>query len=345
MIKPLILSTLFLAGLSACNTANRQWPADHSVYYWKYNAPQNDLDTQILHRYGFRHFYVKLMDVDFDPQSGNAAPKASLNQPKALEQAWSWPHTPVVFINNNCFLNMDTTASRQLAIAISRYLESYYQQLNILCKGSVSGWTTLQIDCDWTRSSKERYFYFLQELKALNPQLKLSATLRMYPYKYPGQMGVPPVDEVSLMCYNLGKIKEFNTVNSVLDVHELKTYLDNKQTYPKPLQVALPCFGWVAWFRNGTYQHILYLSEEQLDDIHFARKPNSNRYMAIRDTAIAGQYIRVGDILRSEWPSEADLEAAIDLVSRKEKDLRGVSYFHYDTVLLKKYTAVIMRPK
>jgi len=345
MIKPLILSTFFIAGLFACNSANRQLPVANSVYYWKYNGPQNDLDTQVLQHYGFRHFYVKLMDVDFDPQTQKAVPKASLDQSKALEHAWNWPHTPVVFINNNCFLNMDSSASRQLAIDVDRYIKSYYQQLNVLYEDKVAAYSNLQIDCDWTKSSKDRYFYFLQELKALNPQIKLSATLRMYPYKYPGQMGVPPVDELSLMCYNLGKIKEFNTVNSILDVNELKAYLGNKEAYPKPLQVALPCFGWMAWFRNGSYQHILYLSEDQLDTKHFAKKTNSNKYMAIKDTVLSGQYIRVGDILRSEWPSVNDLKAVIDLVSRKEKDIKGFSYFHYDTVLLKKYESVITAQK
>lgn len=341
MSKSLILWTLLIAGLYACNNTDRKEAKDKSIYYWKYNGPQNDLDTQTMHHYGFRHFYVKLMDVAFDPNSGKTSPKASLKEPQALEQAWNLPHTPVVFINNNCFLNMDSTASRQLALDIDRYIKSYYRQLNILYKGKVSAWNTLQIDCDWTRSSKDRYFYFLQELKALNPQTSLSATLRMYPYKYPGQMGIPPVDELSLMCYNLGKIKEFNTINSILDVNELKTYLNNQQPYPKPLRIALPCFGWMAWFRNGTYQHILYLTEDQLDKDHFARKANSNKYMAIKDTLIAGQYIRVGDILRSEWPSAHDLEAAIDLVSRKEKNIRGFSYFHYDTALLKRYESVI----
>lgn len=341
MMKQLSLGIFFITGLCSCNFNNRQEPVAKSVYYWKYNGPPNDLDTQILQHYGFRHFYVKLMDVDFDPRSGKAGPKASLNQAKALGAAWSWPNTPVVFINNNCFLNMDSAASRQLAIDIDRYLKSYYQQLNVLYKGKVKAYSSLQIDCDWTKSGKDRYFYFLQELKALNPEIRLSATLRMYPYKYPGQMGIPPVDELSLMCYNLGKIKEFNTVNSILDAHELKTYLGNKQQYPKPLTVALPCFGWMAWFRNGVYQHILYLNEDQLDPDHFAQKANSNRYMAIRDTVIAGQYIRVGDILRSEWPSEQDLKATINLVSQKEKDIRGFSYFHYDTALLKKYEPVI----
>ncbi|MBL7704469.1 MAG: hypothetical protein JNM21_02870 [Taibaiella sp.] len=345
MSKSLILWTLFIAILCACNNADRKEAKIKSVYYWKYNGPQNDLDTQVLRHYGFQHFYVKLMDVAFDPQSGKASPKARLDQSKALEQAWNLPHTPVVFINNNCFLNMDSAASRQLALDIDRYIKSYYRQLNVLYKDKIPEWNTLQIDCDWTRSSKDRYFYFLQELKALNPQIKLSATLRMYPYKYPGQMGVPPVDELSLMCYNLGKIKDFNTVNSILDVNEFRTYLGNQQAYPKPLHIALPCFGWMAWFRNGTYQHILYLTEDQLGKAHFARKANSNKYMAIKDTVIAGQYIRVGDILRSEWPSAHDLEAAIDLVSRKEKNIKGFSYFHYDTVLFKKYESVIKEQK
>lgn len=345
MMKQLILWMFLITGLSSCNLNHRQGPVSKSVYYWKYNGPQNDLDTQILQHYGFGHFYVKLMDVDFDPRSGSARPKASLDQPKALEHAWNRPHTPVVFINNNCFLNMDSAASRQLAADVDRYIKSYYQQLNLLYKGKVAEYSSLQIDCDWTKSGKDRYFYFLQELKALNPQIKLSATLRMYPYKYPGQMGVPPVDELSLMCYNLGKIKEFNTVNSILDANELKTYLDNKQQYPKPLTIALPCFGWIAWFRNGVYQHILYLSEDQLDITHFAQKANSNKYMAIKDTVISGQYIHTGDILRSEWPSEQDLKTTIDLVSRKEKDIKGFSYFHYDTALLKKYAPVITDQK
>ncbi len=345
MIKQIILSSVFISGLLACSSAYRQIPGRRSVYYWKYNGPKNDLDTQVLRHYGFGHFYVKLADIGVDPHTDQAIIKASLDQPEVLGPAWSWPHTPVIFISNNCFLDMDSAGSRQLALDIDRYLKSYYQQLTILYKGNVREYNSLQIDCDWTKAGRDRYFYFLKELKTLNPTIKLSATLRMYPYKYPGQMGIPPVDELSLMCYNLGKIKEFNTVNSILDVAELKTYLGSKKEYPKPLEVALPCFGWMTWFRNGAYQHILYLSEAQLDEAHFVKKANSNRYMAVKDTVLSGKYIRVGDILRSEWPSPGALQAAVDLLSREEKSLKGISYFHYDTVLLKRYAAVISNQK
>ncbi|OJV53053.1 MAG: hypothetical protein BGO31_04680 [Bacteroidetes bacterium 43-16] len=340
MRKPLILGMSLLSALISCKQERQSIPGK-SVYYWKLNGSQNDLDTQVLNRYGFQHFYVKLMDVDIDPASQKAGPKASLTNWKALENAWGRLHTPVIFINNNCLLKIDSAASLQLARDVDKYVQSFYQQLNILYQDKVADYSTLQIDCDWTKSTKDQYFYFLKELKALNPRIRLSATLRMYPYKYFEQMGVPPVDELSLMCYNLGKIKELDTYNSILDTKELKAYLNDKRSYPKPLNIALPCFGWMVWFRNGEYKHILYLSDEQLDAAHFSKKANSNRYMALKDTVIAGQYVRTGDILRSEWPSQKELQTTIKLLAQKEKAIKRISYFHFDTALLQKYEPVI----
>ena len=62
----------------------------------------------------------------------------------------------------------------------------------------------IQIDCDWTKSTKDKYFYLLKKIKELSKK-EISCTLRLYPYKYPEIMGVPPVDKAMLMCYNLIK--------------------------------------------------------------------------------------------------------------------------------------------
>ncbi|HMC85958.1 MAG TPA: hypothetical protein VKI61_10545 [Chitinophagaceae bacterium] len=49
----------------------------------------------------------------------------------------------------------------------------------------------IQIDCDRTNQNHEKYFQFLKIFKQLYPDKIISATIRLYPYKYFDKTGIP----------------------------------------------------------------------------------------------------------------------------------------------------------
>ena len=134
----------------------------------------------------------------------------------------------------------------------------YYENYD-KTKDKIFDFNEIQIDCDWTKYSKEKYFYLLKKIKELSDK-KLSCTLRLYPYKYPDIMGVPPVDKATLMCYNLIKPLSQQNKNSILDIEELKKYLNEKKSSPLHLDIVLPTFYWTQLYQNNQFVQLLGLT-------------------------------------------------------------------------------------
>ena len=194
----------------------------------------------------------------------------------------------------------------------------------------------IQIDCDWTASTKEKYFALLKYLKTLTGKT-ISCTLRMYPYKYPDVMGVPPVDKATLMCYNLNNPLENENKNSILDVDEIQKYLNTKKVYPLHLDIVLPLNSWMLCFQNNQFVGMLH----NQDDINLIAEPIKPLwYRVTKDTIISNIFIRVGDKIKYEDVSEDQLKKVIALLKTKLNlgATTTISFFHLDKTSLKKYS-------
>jgi len=66
--------------------------------------------------------------------------------------------------------------------------------------------TEVQIDCDWTGSTKAVYFELLE---LLQKRFDLSVTIRLHQLKYQNKTGIPPVEKGVLMVYNVGDLDNF----------------------------------------------------------------------------------------------------------------------------------------
>jgi hypothetical protein len=53
-------------------------------------------------------------------------------------------------------------------------------------------------------------------------------------------MGIPPVEQVFLMCYSTSSPLENSDKNSIFDVNTLKNYLSKLEDYPIK-KLRLPC--------------------------------------------------------------------------------------------------------
>ena len=196
------------------------------------------------------------------------------------------------------------------------------------------------MDCDWTPSTRDNYFYLLKKLKALSGKT-LSATLRLYPYKYPDKMGVLPVDKAMLMCYNLNNPLSKKTENSILEYEVLESYLKDVKKYPIHVDIALPVFNWVVLYKNNTYSGIIYpaLTARLKESLKLIE---DNWFVVEKDIVIYENnlLLKAGDKLKIEEVSETILKKSIASIQKyvELSDTTTVTLFHLDEHHLKQYS-------
>jgi hypothetical protein len=198
--------------------------------------------------------------------------------------------------------------------------------------------TEFQMDCDWTMKTKDNYFYFLKKLKEISKK-QISCTLRLYPYKYPDKMGIPPVDKVMLMCYNLINPLENENKNSILDNRELESYLSPDNKYPKHIDIALPIYSWMQVYQNERFSNVIYTNTSAMKLV----LKSDNRplwYTVAKDTVVNDTYLRVGDKIKLEEVTPEKIKEAITQLKKNIKFDKNttVSLFHFDEQQLKNFT-------
>lgn len=293
----------------------------------------DSVERHVLGAVGARRLFVRLMDVDSQGLQGEAIPVSAVTFKEPLPG--SVAIVPVVYIVNPVLKDLSDDQVGLLAARVLRFVEGKVSQ------SGKDGFAELQVDCDWTASTREPYFKFLDSLRGrLADTVQLSATLRLHQVRNRRSSGIPPVDRVLLMCYNMGNLRQPGEHNSILDLHEMETYLnDFLPDYPLPMDIALPLFSWPVVFRNGAYAGISKrLDPDRLADTTlFLRRHGSLLYRLKVPLPEAG--LRVGDIVRYEETRWDDLRTAADfLVSHKRKEDFTLLFYHLDSQVLQRFS-------
>ncbi|MBC7508900.1 MAG: hypothetical protein H7320_09155 [Ferruginibacter sp.] len=322
-------------------------PVEHSFYYWKTSFAPDTAAKEFIKKHHVEHFYIRYMDVDWNYQQWMPIPRAEISGLENAAPFIEGKFTPVIFITNNTFKRIDKYWEDSLPAKVRNRILFINNKLKQT--GEKAGIPTasddpqeIQIDCDWTETTRDSYFKFLKKLKELMPDKIISVTIRLYPYKYRSKMGMPPVDKGLLMCYNMSNIQHTSTNNSVFDIADLEQYLTPTSPYPLPLDVALPVFGWYAWFNNGKFKGIISPNEhrEVLADTSYFTT-SGNIINVKKDIEIDNQYLREGDVLRMEFPTESALIKAGKLLRDKVLNIKRIAFYHYDNQLIKQYEPTI----
>lgn len=276
--------------------------------------------------------YIKYFDVDWDAANSQAIPVAQLTAPDSnFLRTSGLQIVPTIFITNETIYKINISQTELLANKIAALVNKMNHNFGLK---SLKEW---QIDCDWTATTKDKYFSLLKFLQQRESSINFSATIRLHQIKYLDKTGVPPVKKGMLMCYNMGNLTNVNTTNSILDVNELRKYLGTLKNYPLPLDVALPIFEWKVLFRRDSFKGILEnLPDSLLTKSLFNRR--GNRFTALADTILQGYEIQKNDVLRQENSSLEQVLAAANLINEKlAGDSINVSIFHMDKLTLEKY--------
>lgn len=340
LLKPShLLTCVALFCLSSCDETKEDRQVERSFYYWKSILNLTKFEKQRLDSLKVKTIYLKFFDVDWNELAKGPVPVAKLSVNEAsitsLRAAgtnnFQFNVIPVIFITNECISRIDTSQIAALADNISDLT------FKLIAANAFNDIVEIQFDCDWTASTKEKYFALIRQFKKRFAQTPLSATIRLHQIKFISKTGTPPVDRGLLMCYNMGNLKDPATKNSILETAELKKYTGNLSGYPLLLDIALPLFNWKVLYRNNMYSGLLQnLSEKDFSN-SFSKR-SGNRYEILKDTVLAGYNLSKGDMIRNEQSNLSEILSAVNEISSKLKNTQlRVSLYHLDSVILSKY--------
>lgn len=294
-----------------------------SFYYWRTNFLLSEKEADALQQLSIQNLYVKFFDVEWNEASKNAVPVATIKFKQAPPK--NLLITPVVFITNETLNKSSEEQIAELASNIIKLVIGTAENSKPHLSNEV------QIDCDWTAVTKEKYFALLKAIKSqpfLNGK-NLSATIRLHQLKFISLNGIPPVDKGLLMCYNMGNLKHPETKNSIIELEELKKYTNNLKSYALPLDIALPIFDWYIWYRGIEYKGLIH---------NFPNEKKNQRILFKQDTGIDGYNFRKGDWLRYENSGPKNvIEAAKHLNKGLKTQELNVILYHLDENNLNNY--------
>jgi hypothetical protein len=339
MQKPAFYPTLILLSAiiffpAACRNQQKDGPARNitrGFYFWKSGENPTAHEEAVFRSCSARLLYQRFFDVVWDAENNRAVPVAQKKPGPFFTTSGAQQLVPVVFITNETLAHTDSAGIVPLANKI-------YDLLQALGKDEPRLSKELQIDCDWTALTRDRYFSLLTQIKnrhrtAYPREAIVSATIRLYQLKYAMRTGVPPADKGLLMCYNMGNLKDYRTRNSIIETGELEKYISALSGYPLACDIALPLFDWYVWFRGTQYRGLMY--PHQLPALPL----KENLYTFNTDTVIGGQTFYKGDLLRYENSGIHEIRLAAAAVGKQLKNKQpALLLYHLDSVTLNKYT-------
>lgn len=328
-MKKNILFVVIVCLFLSCS--NKVEKVEKSFYYWKSDAFNlSDTEKSIIKDLKVRKLYVKFFEIDHNESFGDfPISKTSLH----LYEEDSLTIVPTVYIKNEVFKSTNTKDLDSLAdnvnFLIDKYIHDKFERANPI--------TEFQMDCDWTLKTKDNYFYFLKKLKQISKK-EISCTLRLYPYKYPEKMGIPPVDKATLMCYNLINPLENHSKNSILDVGELGLYLNKKRKYPLHLDIALPTYSWMQVYQNNKFSKVIYTNHKEI--LKSLKEINPMWYDVTTDIVVDNFYLRIGDKIKYETLTPEKMNKAIEIIKKNVvfDANTTITLFHLDEEQLSNYS-------
>lgn len=276
----------------------------NSIYHWKTVFEIDSTELAFLQKQEIGRIYLRMFDVATEPDFLNgtivtvpiATTRFASPIPNDVEIV------PVTYITIDALRAMAGQEENIASLIVER----------LLAMSSYNGCgkiREIQLDCDWTKSTKESYDKLCRTTRDLlqSKGIELSITVRSHQLKETP----PPADRGVLMLYNTGALKNPNTSNSILNIYDVEPYIKPNE-YTIPLDYAYPTFGWGVKFNNNKFVSIVPYEENE----------------------VSGK-----EYIRYERPTVCDILEVKKLVEENlGKPKRGNILYHLDFSQLKHYT-------
>jgi hypothetical protein len=298
-----------------------------SFYYWRSGFSLDSTEVQTLDDNSTHSLYVRYFDVDWPADDTIPAPIAPIRFDSIPA---GYTIVPVVFFRNRVF---EKLAPRDIPALVDKV---WGLVRRISTSGHIQPAGT-QFDCDWTETTKNNYFAFLQRYRQ-STGANLSATIRLHQVKYRDRTGIPPVDNGVLMLYNMGNI-DAGPGSSIYNRSIAHRYIVSLRSYPLTLDLALPIFSWSLLVRDGKVVQLLDKMnansfEKDTNFVRTGQKGFSARHANFR----GGYYFRENDVIKVESVSPDDLLGMVSDVNRHTNHrIRNLIFFDLDSQNLRQY--------
>lgn len=318
----LLLGILFLI-LPACD---RQEKPTIAFYYWKTIFTLSATEKLTLKENEVKKIYIRYFDIDLHPGTTEPIPNSPV---RFLQKVSDFTVVPVVYIKNSVLLKKNIDV-QDLAQKTNNFIRQINKKNNLTI-------SEIQIDCDWTLSSKDNYLKFVKCLREVS-QTKLSATIRLHQIKYFEETKIPNVDKGVLMYYNMGKIVA-DSLNSIYDRNIAHKYLSSLKRYPLSLNIALPIYSWGIHIRDGKVIGLRNkIAFDNLKKDSSFVLTNKNWLRVRQSNYKNGIYYKKNDFLKEETISKDDLMLmADDLEEYSKEKPEEIIFYDLDEFNIKKY--------
>ena len=293
MLKILALSVLLIItvslGLTLIDSSDTP-PPTTSYYHW---ANTYTHDDDLLNAYPPGRLYLKWLDIGWHQG------EVRIHQTQ-IDTLPSVSVTPVVFLDQRVLEQQGT--DQLVNVLLDRIPPEQHR--------------SLQMDCDWTGSTRDLYFQLLSRLKPHYDDL--SVTLRLHQVKYAQRTGTPPAHRGVLMYYNMSDIQDPSTKNYVLDNDVGKRYLENFDRYLLPVDLALPLYQQTRVIRQHKLVQLIgstMLNSEKTTQLTGSKNSSANnRYRVTQAHYWQGYYLYQGDELVIDMVTKQDLKLTANLL-------------------------------
>ncbi|HKM92691.1 MAG TPA: hypothetical protein VJY41_03475 [Prolixibacteraceae bacterium] len=309
----------------ACNHVHKA-PAV-SFYYWRTVYELSEIEHQTLQENEVNKMYIRYFDVDLDSR-GKPRPESPI---RFKQKPQNLQIVPVVYIKNKVMLQ----DSLQLGLMADN-ITAYINQINL--EAGITVFDEIQIDCDWTLKSRDRFMQFVNTIKHRSGK-KLSATIRLHQVKHYSSTHIPNVDYATLMYYNMGKI-DADTLNSIYDRKIASRYIESLKNYPLKLNIALPIYAWGVHIRDNKVINLVSKIDETAfeKDTNFTISENANLIELKNSSIKNGRYYLRNDQIKIEHITGKELrQMASDIRKRLPYTPDEIIFFDLDETNIKRY--------
>ena len=319
-----------------------------SVYWWKTVYDPDSTELSFLKEHDIQRMYVRYFDVIYDPANRPEpiVPNATLQFRQSFPEGVEI--VPTIFITNEAMGSWPKERTNDYYYwepepmkSTGYYVDQIIYRIKAMnARNQVHGIREVQVDCDWSRTTRESFFKFCRLLRErLHAEgIALSSTIRMHQLRE----DAPPVDRGVLMCYNTGALRNVTTKNSILSADDVYSHMKgvNMHDFGIPMDVAYPTFGWSAMYSQEN-RFLGLVRTTDLSDTTTFEPQGDGLYKILRDCSAGHAVMKAGNILRleeSEFSTVSQVKSQIDL-KRDQKEL-GYStiLYHLDSTNLSKYT-------
>ncbi|MFT5884330.1 MAG: hypothetical protein ACI9IP_000785 [Arcticibacterium sp.] len=330
-----MLSRFLLLGLilllTSCTEESNPKDITAAIYHWKSTYEPSPSSEETLEVLKIKKRYLHFFDIDYDFERKEVIPK-SVIRIKTLPEG---NIIPVVFITNRTFKSIRETQIGPLAAKTASKVRGIAEKHGL-------SFNEVQVDCDWSKSTKSNYFSFLNALKTEFSNLaELSVTLRLHQIKFRELTGVPPVKKGALMLYNVGDFMNINTPNSLFDPDIIDQYIYRLPEYPLKLAIALPIFHQTVVYRNRKFETFFknFSNQKLKEKFNLKASERGNVLTLDRDINFREHSFRKGDVFRYESVNFKHLNQVKEAILRRLPGQKAeIIFFHLDENSLDNFT-------